>query len=300
MLTPQKANKYMFFQLLILAASPILLAGIMLILYLKGIDSLMLLNAAHSIIVFYFPLIIYTSVSKQKLRDLMPMQSLSLTSAVLVILLTLCMLPVVSLFSAIGLFFAENNVPDAMQEFIKSPFIVTTLGIAVIPAVCEELIFRGVIMTGYKSCGIVKAVIISSLFFAIMHLNPHQFFYALPAGIFFGALVYCTNSIFASMLAHFTLNFHTVILCYLTTNSELLEDVSYTTSENLIALGFSFASALFALPFLILFFRLLINNNKKLDFAFPVSVIEEEPPKKIVDIFFIAIIALYLLYIWIF
>ena len=77
---------------------------------------------------------------------------------------------------------------------------------AVLPALCEELIFRGVVCQEYEKHGLPSAIILSSLLFAMLHFNFPKlptFFYA---GLILAMVLYATRSLFCSMLVHFAYN----------------------------------------------------------------------------------------------
>ncbi len=80
--------------------------------------------------------------------------------------------------------------------------IYAALSLAIVPAVLEEFLCRGIVYTEYRTYGTFCAVFMSSLIFAMLHTN----FVRLPIYLFTGvvlALVANTaNSIFASMTVH--------------------------------------------------------------------------------------------------
>ena len=61
---------------------------------------------------------------------------------------------------------------------------------AILPAICEELIFRGVIFNGLrKNFSDTFAVIFSALLFALMHSSVMQLAYPFIMGIIFAIIV---------------------------------------------------------------------------------------------------------------
>lgn len=86
-------------------------------------------------------------------------------------------------------------------------FICTPL----LPAIFEELLFRGVIMRGLLQFGKVPAVVLSGLLFAFAHGSFEQFIYQFLAGMVFGVLVLETKNIVVGMAAHFANNFFAVV-----------------------------------------------------------------------------------------
>ena len=77
------------------------------------------------------------------------------------------------------------------------------LRVVIIAPVVEELIFRGVIMSGFmKNYKAVYAILFSALLFALFHLNPWQFPVAFMLGLILGWLRIRTGSIFACITGH--------------------------------------------------------------------------------------------------
>jgi len=79
------------------------------------------------------------------------------------------------------------------------------LAVVVVPGLCEEIFFRGFVFTGlYAHHGSRMAVPGSALMFSMAHLlYPWQLLPALFLfGLFLGALVYWTHSVYPAALAH--------------------------------------------------------------------------------------------------
>jgi len=87
--------------------------------------------------------------------------------------------------------------------------------VAVIPAILEETVYRGVFFNEFRKMNPRKGVVLSGLLFGLMHMNFNQFIYAFVMGMIFALLVEVTDSIISSMIVHFTINGSSVILMYL-------------------------------------------------------------------------------------
>jgi membrane protease YdiL (CAAX protease family) len=85
--------------------------------------------------------------------------------------------------------------------------------VAALPAVFEELTFRGILLGAYKDSP-KFGIFISSLLFALMHMNIQQFFYTFVGGLVFGYVVVKSRSIISSMIVHFCLNAFAVFRSY--------------------------------------------------------------------------------------
>ena len=81
-----------------------------------------------------------------------------------------------------------------------------------LPAVGEELLFRGVVLQRLRPYGMRAAVIVSALLFAGSHGNWAQIPYAFIAGILLGTLALYTHSVVTAIALHFMLNFISVEL----------------------------------------------------------------------------------------
>lgn len=77
---------------------------------------------------------------------------------------------------------------------------------AVIPAICEEFIFRGIICHEYEKGGVVRAVVFSSLFFAMLHFNPINILTYLFSGVVLALVLYASRSLFAAVITHLLYN----------------------------------------------------------------------------------------------
>lgn len=79
--------------------------------------------------------------------------------------------------------------------------------VAVVPAVLEELVFRGILYQKLSPYGERVYVILSGLLFGMFHGNVSQMFFACALGCTFALLVCRTGSIVYGMILHFLVNF---------------------------------------------------------------------------------------------
>lgn len=97
-----------------------------------------------------------------------------------------------------------------VMELMKTgdtPKWLLLLVFAVTPAICEELAFRGFILSGLARGGrLVIAVGISSVMFGIIHMIPQQAFNAALLGLVLGLLAIYSRSLFPAMAFHFCNN----------------------------------------------------------------------------------------------
>ena len=135
----------------------------------------------------------------------------------LTIFLYLFLIPINSLVST----FILKNIPalEKMLDQIPTPsngieLVKSIFFIAVLPAIFEELFFRGFLFKSLEKFGVKSKIILSSLFFTFLHFNPLNFVGPLFIGMVYGYLRHRTDSIFPSMICHFFNNSLAVILSY--------------------------------------------------------------------------------------
>ncbi len=128
--------------------------------------------------------------------------------------------------------FGTGEIPDAIagalpQNGSLSTFIVLIVSVAVIAPVCEELIFRRLLLYPLRKHGDGFAIVATSLIFGFTHGNFDQLPYAFTVGLLLGLLAVNSNSVIPSMVLH-------------TLNNLLVTVGSYSVSilgENEITLG---------------------------------------------------------------
>jgi uncharacterized protein len=111
-----------------------------------------------------------------------------------------------------------QQITDAFLGTLSLPgFLVNFFMIALLPAFCEEILFRGVLANLLRKWtgNIHWAVIISALVFAGIHLQFYGFLPRFLLGLMFGYLFFQTGSLWIPIVAHFTNNFLAVLIEYL-------------------------------------------------------------------------------------
>jgi sodium transport system permease protein len=94
-----------------------------------------------------------------------------------------------------------------------SGVILLLLIIAVSPAICEEVLFRGVLVSGLRKRMPQWATIVTvGILFGLFHLSVYRVLLTGMSGVFFTYLAVRSGSIYFSMIAHFALNGLSVLL----------------------------------------------------------------------------------------
>jgi membrane protease YdiL (CAAX protease family) len=88
----------------------------------------------------------------------------------------------------------------------RSPweFLFVVITVALMPAFAEEFLFRGLIQRTLEgTTGGLRAAVITGIVFGAYHLNPFTFVPLAALGIYFGFIVYRSNTISLAIAAHF-------------------------------------------------------------------------------------------------
>jgi len=94
-------------------------------------------------------------------------------------------------------------------------FLVTVVAMAVMPAVSEEIAFRGMIQKDYeKEYGPIVAIIASSVMFSLIHMSPSQTVFQLIVGLIWAWVYFRTRNLVYPMIMHFLNNLIAVSLMY--------------------------------------------------------------------------------------
>ncbi|MDR0496822.1 MAG: UDP-N-acetylmuramoyl-L-alanyl-D-glutamate--2,6-diaminopimelate ligase [Treponema sp.] len=109
-------------------------------------------------------------------------------------------------------------MPQFLQDTFESmmvdqAFIGTIILIVIIPTITEEMLFRGLMISGFReNYSEKKTIIVSALLFGMIHLNPWQFASAFIIGIIMAWLFLKTGSILLCMYMHFFNNLFSVLI----------------------------------------------------------------------------------------
>ncbi len=116
--------------------------------------------------------------------------------------------------------------------------LLNILVLAVLPAIFEDLIFRGVIFCGFRSENSSRfAVIMSALLFAIMHGSLQQTFYQFVIGIILALVMLKTGNIIYPIITHMTNNVIVIISHYFATRAgTVTADAIWSFNEIFVAI----------------------------------------------------------------
>lgn len=169
-----------------------------------------------------------------------------------------------TLYAVLGLFFLQQMfqiylffqdmipLPDAVRHMVD-PFkkmieemfrelvqaeslpelVFVILVVAVVPAIVEELLFRGLIQRSFeKSFSGIHAAVLAGTIFGLYHFNPFAVVPLVGLGCYFGFLRYRSRSIILAMTAHFLNNALAAIAVYFQMESEMIIGAKESLDRN--------------------------------------------------------------------
>ena len=115
--------------------------------------------------------------------------------------------------------------PTSPQMLIDTPLslVINIFVVAVLPALLEEMVFRGYVLQVLRPYGAGLAIVASSLLFSLMHGNVMQIPFAFIVGLALGFVVVKTNCIWVACGLHFLNNLMSVLLEYFTMHMEEMQ-----------------------------------------------------------------------------
>lgn len=146
---------------------------------------------------------------------------------------------------------SQEKQEEIIKMFISQGSLFSSLLIvAVLAAVCEELLFRSVIQNALiKLCKNAHvAIIVTAIIFSAFHMDFFGFFPRAILGVMLGYMFWMSGSIIPSMLMHFFNNSTIVVLYYLNTRGFIdidIDNFGNTSSVLLILLSLIATVAIF-------------------------------------------------------
>jgi len=222
------------------------------------INFMKFLQTLQGIGLFTVPPILAAYLFAPSVKDYLGLQSPNANSSfLLVILIMLLAIPLINL---IAYFNANIDFPasldslenylkvkeESAQQLIEAFLNVNTVGgllfniflIGVLPAIGEELAFRGILQRLFTnwSRNPHVGIIVAAFLFSAMHMQFYGFIPRFLLGMLFGYLYYWSGSIWMPILAHFVNN-TTAVLAYFFMGGEMVEQMDNmgVTTETIIA-----------------------------------------------------------------
>lgn len=235
----------------------------------KSPNLLMMINALVTLFLFFIPAVLFAYLSDPKpssyLGLIKPKKNIQwLWVIILAIGLILAITSIGGWIKELNLGSTAKALDEERARIFKTYLAATnTFGLlknlfflSLLPAVAEELFFRGIIQKFAYSWTKKShlAIFISGFVFAIMHFSIYEFIPILIAGFILAWVYYITSSIILSMFLHFLNNGLQVILVFIASKNPAIDQLDQNTLFVILFAIAGFSICSFAL--------LKLNKNK--------------------------------------
>jgi membrane protease YdiL (CAAX protease family) len=220
-------------------------------------------------------------ILKINLKEIFPVKK-PLLSQILGVLTIWCgsYFAVLLITLVIGYFFPEGltKVNNGLQNvFTSVPMGVAFLIIAVMPAICEEALHRGLILYSLSSLKSKWMIVLSmGVIFGVFHLDLYRF---LPTAVLGMAMTYImleTRNILLPILFHFINNVLTTYISFTTKSQAALTEINSEMMLSVISTYFMIGAII---PFLILLGVRLIHRKESIEETEDMAVIKKRKNK---------------------
>ncbi len=172
---------------------------------------------AGEVLILLVPVLVYVKQKKVNFKRYFRLNKITKKEALTSVLLTLLVYPLVGITSTLLVkfysLFGPISIPQINVKSGGAMSIYSVLIIGVLPAICEEFYVRGLLSApARKAKGKVFTYVYTALLFMLMHVNPFNIVAPFILGYVFSVLNEKTNSLYSSMLGHFTFNTCSVII----------------------------------------------------------------------------------------
>lgn len=137
-------------------------------------------------------------------------KKVSAGSILLILIAAIFLFIMAGYVNACSMIVFQNLLDSSLQGITDKP-LQALIAVAIMPAIIEEILFRGMIYRGISNKRL--AIIVSAVLFALLHMNFNQMCYAFIMGLAFAFVIYATDNLTVSMLLHMFFNAFTVIIC---------------------------------------------------------------------------------------
>lgn len=223
------------------------------------------ISLINEILIILLPGILFVWMTRRPFKKVYRLNPLSGKMVALIVGMSVAIYPLTVLINALVMIilsqFMELSQPALSTGGTLQGYLLSIIFVCLVPGICEEMMFRGVMLHAYEVDGSRKAIWMTALLFAVFHFSLENFIGPFILGVYFGYLVVGTGSIYAGIIAHMVHNFISNTLIYLMELSHVVEvDTEVLPSVDMIAakdlmIGFM-AISFFVLLGLIIFIKL--------------------------------------------
>ena len=190
-------------------------------------------------IMFFLPVVLISSLKKQKVKTTFKYFGFKkigikaiLISLALGVLVFFLNIGFSSFFNALIRFIGYEPRGGTLLTEYPVWLLFVNIGVsALLPGICEEVAHRGMLLNGYKELGLKKVIILSAVFFGLIHLNIEQFFYATIVGVLIVEFAIVSGNIIPGIIVHFINNALSIFATFAYVNNLPIFNINKTISS---------------------------------------------------------------------
>ena len=155
------------------------------------------------ILILALPSVFYCTLRGKEFRSGLRINFFSLSSIIMIVSSSVLIISGVGLIgSGMSALFPEAFSASSQTAAVASDSFYYVIAFALVPAITEEVLFRGIIMTEFTAKGVFCAVTVSSLAFAMSHFSFVRFPVYFFSGLVLAAVTFATRSLIAAVAVH--------------------------------------------------------------------------------------------------
>ncbi len=193
-----------------------------------NVNSVRLFTMLGQVLLIFVPTLLLARLFSPRLQSVFPLRAPSWRESVLAVIGLLSLQRVCEVY----MYFQDSiPIPDTIrrlidpirqmiEEMMRSllqtssfhEFLYVVVVVALIPAIVEEILFRGLVQKSFdKSMPAIASAVLTGVIFGIYHLNPFEAIPLIGIGCFLGFLRFRSASLLLPMLMHFLNNLLAVL-----------------------------------------------------------------------------------------
>lgn len=183
----------------------------------ENVRELILGNSIGQVLGIAIPALIFARLHSTRIGAYLRFRRVDGTLLLLTLAGLAALTPVVQWLGAVN---QELPLPEALQAMEETQMMLieqvlegglglgfSLLMLAVVPAVCEEVLFRGYAQRQFeRGTGVVLGIVLSGVIFGLYHLRFTQILPLVALGIYIAYITWRTGSIWPAILVHFANN----------------------------------------------------------------------------------------------
>ena len=199
----------------------------------------------------------------KKVKKYIRLKLCSFKEILLAVAITVSLLPTCYFIG--NLIIKSLHIPEVLQEVGSQlfsadsgwQFLMIIFVVAVTPAICEEIFFRGYVQRTLERTLGVKSIFITGILFGLFHMRPLNLIILSILGILFSFFYYRSKSILPSSAAHFTNNLIAISIIFFQSKSFTLN----LPTNNWMMFLYLTGSILLGVMLFIIYLRLTSNHQ---------------------------------------